>query len=170
MSPNSEPRSSSSASGSSTHVDFNRAGVPLLEIVSEPDMRSGRDAAAYAHLSSLWKLPEGDATRVRDYAAAVQEAIDAPLAIVQLAARACELLHALPARTNARLGSDLVIAANLAALAADAAAWNVRVNLPSLADATRAATLGSDTDAKVQAAQRMAAEAVQAITQAAKGA
>ncbi|GLC45258.1 hypothetical protein PLESTB_000719600 [Pleodorina starrii] len=28
-------------------VDFNRAGVPLLEIVSAPDMRSGRDAAAY---------------------------------------------------------------------------------------------------------------------------
>lgn len=28
-------------------VDYNRAGVPLLEIVSEPDMRSGRDAAAY---------------------------------------------------------------------------------------------------------------------------
>lgn len=28
-------------------VDYNRAGVPLLEIVSAPDMRSGRDAAAY---------------------------------------------------------------------------------------------------------------------------
>lgn len=28
-------------------VDFNRAGVPLVEIVSEPDMRSGREAAAY---------------------------------------------------------------------------------------------------------------------------
>eukprot|EP00200_Dunaliella_tertiolecta_P005218 CAMPEP_0202346230 /NCGR_PEP_ID=MMETSP1126-20121109/5112_1 /ASSEMBLY_ACC=CAM_ASM_000457 /TAXON_ID=3047 /ORGANISM="Dunaliella tertiolecta, Strain CCMP1320" /LENGTH=591 /DNA_ID=CAMNT_0048937613 /DNA_START=14 /DNA_END=1789 /DNA_ORIENTATION=+ len=28
-------------------VDFNRAGVPLLEIVSEPDMRSGRDAYQY---------------------------------------------------------------------------------------------------------------------------
>ncbi|KAF8058122.1 hypothetical protein HT031_005782 [Scenedesmus sp. PABB004] len=35
-------------SGSShTLVDYNRAGVPLLEIVSEPDMRSARDAAAY---------------------------------------------------------------------------------------------------------------------------
>lgn len=33
----------------STHslVDYNRAGVPLLEIVSEPDIRSGREAAEY---------------------------------------------------------------------------------------------------------------------------
>jgi len=29
-------------------VDYNRAGVPLLEIVSEPDLRSGRQAAEYA--------------------------------------------------------------------------------------------------------------------------
>lgn len=34
----------------STHslVDFNRAGVPLVEIVSEPDLRSGQEAAEYA--------------------------------------------------------------------------------------------------------------------------
>ena len=30
-----------------THVDLNRAGVPLLEIVSEPDLRSPEQAAAY---------------------------------------------------------------------------------------------------------------------------
>ena len=29
-------------------VDYNRAGVPLVEIVSRPDLRSGREAAAYA--------------------------------------------------------------------------------------------------------------------------
>jgi aspartyl-tRNA(Asn)/glutamyl-tRNA(Gln) amidotransferase subunit B len=28
-------------------VDYNRAGVPLVEIVSEPDMRTGQEAAAY---------------------------------------------------------------------------------------------------------------------------
>ncbi len=30
-----------------SHVDFNRAGVPLIEIVSEPDLRSPAQAAAY---------------------------------------------------------------------------------------------------------------------------
>ncbi len=30
-----------------SYVDLNRAGVPLLEIVSEPDIRSGDEAAAY---------------------------------------------------------------------------------------------------------------------------
>jgi len=29
-------------------VDFNRAGVPLVEIVSEPDLRTGQEAAEYA--------------------------------------------------------------------------------------------------------------------------
>lgn len=35
------------AGGDATHVDLNRAGVPLLEIVSEPDLRSPSEAAAY---------------------------------------------------------------------------------------------------------------------------
>ncbi|XP_077252751.1 GLU-ADT subunit B [Tasmannia lanceolata] len=37
-----------SETGSYSQVDLNRAGVPLLEIVSEPDMRSGLEAAEYA--------------------------------------------------------------------------------------------------------------------------
>ena len=35
------------AGSGATHVDLNRAGVPLLEIVSEPDLRSPAEAGAY---------------------------------------------------------------------------------------------------------------------------
>ena len=34
-------------SGEQTYLDFNRAGVPLIEIVTEPDLRSAADAAAF---------------------------------------------------------------------------------------------------------------------------
>ncbi len=35
------------ASAVDTHIDLNRAGVPLVEIVSEPDLRSSAEAGAY---------------------------------------------------------------------------------------------------------------------------
>ncbi|PWK14811.1 Asp-tRNA(Asn)/Glu-tRNA(Gln) amidotransferase subunit GatB [Tumebacillus permanentifrigoris] len=40
-------KSTHAEDGSSTLVDFNRAGVPLIEIVSEPDIRTPNEAKAY---------------------------------------------------------------------------------------------------------------------------
>jgi len=39
-----------------TYIDFNRSGVPLVEIVSEPDMRT--PAEAYAYLTTLKQIME----------------------------------------------------------------------------------------------------------------
>jgi aspartyl-tRNA(Asn)/glutamyl-tRNA(Gln) amidotransferase subunit B len=36
--------------GSSTLLDFNRSGTPLVEIVSEPDIRNAKEARAYAEM------------------------------------------------------------------------------------------------------------------------
>jgi aspartyl-tRNA(Asn)/glutamyl-tRNA(Gln) amidotransferase subunit B len=38
------------AGGEDTYIDLNRAGVPLLEIVSEPDLRSAEEATAYLRM------------------------------------------------------------------------------------------------------------------------
>jgi aspartyl-tRNA(Asn)/glutamyl-tRNA(Gln) amidotransferase subunit B len=36
-----------------TGIDLNRAGTPLLEIVSEPDLRSAKEAVAYLKKAAL---------------------------------------------------------------------------------------------------------------------
>jgi formiminotetrahydrofolate cyclodeaminase len=99
-----------------------------------------QDAAAYATLSALWKLPPTDARRVAQEPAAVRAATAAPMAIVLLAGAILESLQNLHKTCNPNLISDLAIAAKLADTAADAAAWNVRVNVPQLeTEAERAA-------------------------------
>ncbi len=45
-----------------TGIDLNRAGTPLLEIVSEPDLRGAREAVAYAQAMHAWCAGSASAT------------------------------------------------------------------------------------------------------------
>ena len=57
------------------HEAQNTAALAELDAMRAEALRlADRDAAAYARLAALWKLPEGDATRARDFQPAVREA------------------------------------------------------------------------------------------------
>lgn len=103
-----------------------RAREVLLELAAE-------DEAAYALVNELSRLPEGHARRA-DLPAATLAATQVPLACMAACASVLALLDELPGITNKHLHSDLAIAAILAEAASRAAAWNVAVNLPGIAD------------------------------------
>lgn len=120
------------------------------------------DAEAFGALSSLWKLPRDDERRRSAWEPAVKSAIDAPERVMQVAVEVLQALeheHGL----NANLASDLVIAARLAETAAHAAAVNVQVNLPLLADRSDAAALAAKTQERLETI-RVAADALASST------
>ena len=54
------------ASAGVTLVDYNRCGVPLIEIVSEPDMRSADDAKAFLEtLKAILNIPRFPTAKCR---------------------------------------------------------------------------------------------------------
>ncbi len=120
------------------------------------------DADAFERLSALWKLPEDAPERVEGWDDAVMAAIDPPLATCRLCRAACDQLTSLPGRTNPMLASDLAVAAVLLQAACAAAAWNVRVNLPSLRDESARAQLGAAAAEAVDACRALAASVEQA--------
>ena len=120
------------------------------------------DAEAFGALSSLWKLPRDDERRRVAWEPAVKSAIDAPERVMEVAVEVLQALeheHGL----NPNLASDLVIAARLAETAAHAAAANVQVNLPLLADRDAAAALAKGTRERLETI-RVSADALAAST------
>ena len=87
------------------------------------------DARGFEALAALWPLAEDDPARIERWPAAVTAAIEPPRDLVTLAHDTTALLLPLVGRSSRMLRSDLAIAAKFASLAADAAAWNVRMNL-----------------------------------------
>lgn len=127
-----------------------RARLVLLELATE-------DEAAFALVSELSRLPEGDPGR-EGLPDAVLAAARAPLACVAACVGVLHVLDPLPQITNPHLRSDLAIAAILAEAAARAGAWNVRVNLPGIADEGVRAELGREAEDLLAKARRAASE------------
>ncbi|MBC7771346.1 MAG: cyclodeaminase/cyclohydrolase family protein [Pyrinomonadaceae bacterium] len=116
---------------------LDRASGLFLELAEE-------DALSYAAVNELQKLPETDERRTREWPAAVEAAVQAPLAVAAAAADLLRLLESLVEKTNKHLRSDLAIAAVLAEAAVSGGCWNVRVNVPLLANPSRQGEVEAD--------------------------
>jgi formiminotetrahydrofolate cyclodeaminase len=110
-----------------------------------------RDADAYAALNALWRRAKDDPERVAHWDKAVHDAIAAPNLVIELAEEIAARSAQLAGKTAKHLDSDLAIAADLAACAARAAAWNVRVNLPSMTDEVERTRLANALEARLMA-------------------
>jgi formiminotetrahydrofolate cyclodeaminase len=113
------------------------------------------DAAAFAKLAELWKLKRDDERRRSQWPDAVAAAIDAPRRVMVAALEALDLLERISETTGANIRSDLAISALLAQAGAEAAACNVRINLPLVEDCAGAQRLEAETAETLDQAARL---------------
>jgi len=124
---------------------LDRAHALLLELGDE-------DAEAYERLNATMKLRETDPRRDEDLPRAVAAAIAVPSAVLAAGIDLLRLLETLPGRTNPHLRSDLAVAAVLAEASVRAAAWNIEVNLPLVADEAERKRVGESVRGSVNEA------------------
>lgn len=106
---------------------LSRARKLMLQLADE-------DAAAYALVNELQKLPDGDARKTAEFPAAAEAAVAVPRAALALCIDLLRLIESLCGKSNRYLRSDLAIAAVLGEAAARSAWWNVNINLSLLTD------------------------------------
>lgn len=133
-------------SGTKQEAGLAEAGDALGRLQQRALELAGADAEAFARLSELWTLPAEDEHRRAEWAGVVAGAIDAPRRVIETSRETLRVLDRLSAAASRNLRSDLAIAALLAQAAAEAAAWNVRINLPLVADDAEARRLEAETE------------------------
>lgn len=125
------------------------------------------DAASYAAFSAAMKLPrttdEEIAARKAAMSDAARVAAEIPLACVEECLVLVGAAEALAGRSNANASSDLNVAALLGEAAANGAAANVLVNLPSIDDPAYRGELTARVDALLHDIERLASDTRQAV-------
>ena len=149
------------------HESLLEEAQELLETTRTEALRlADADAAGFEVLASLWPLAEDDPVRLEGWASAVMGAIEPPRDLVTLAHRTGTLLLRLVGRSSRMLRSDLAIAAKFAGLAADAAAWNVRMNLDAFRDLPERAQEAAELESTVNRCLRESDEITRRIDRA----
>jgi glutamate formiminotransferase/formiminotetrahydrofolate cyclodeaminase len=118
-----------------------------------------RDADAYAEVSAAYKLPKDSPDRLAAIDKALIGAAQVPLETARLCADAAELAASVASKGNSNAVTDAGVAALLASAGCRGAAFNVRVNVSSLADRSPGKHLEAEALELVKRAEAHAAEA-----------
>lgn len=131
-----------------------------------------RDAAAYAIVYAVYKLPSDTEGQQSEKAARVDDALihaaEVPLETARACADVAELALAVAERGNTNAASDAGVAALLAEAGCVGAAYNVRINVAALGDKARGGVLREEATRLVERA-RKAARKAEAIVEKAIG-
>ena len=125
-----------------------------------------RDSEAFHTVLAARRLPKDDPGRARAIESSNQLATRVPLEVLDQAVEAAELALAAAREGNPASVSDAGVAGACALAAAEGAALNVRINLPSVTDAKVAYDLALEMDRSLKRAREIAAavrEAVDAV-------
>jgi formiminotetrahydrofolate cyclodeaminase len=125
------------------------------------------DAASYAAFGAAMKLPKTTDAEIAARKAAMSDAArgaaEIPLLCVELCVTLVGAAEALAGRSNANASSDLNVAALLGEAAANGAAANVLVNLPSIDDGAYRGELTMRVDALLHDIERLASDTREAV-------
>jgi glutamate formiminotransferase/formiminotetrahydrofolate cyclodeaminase len=138
----------------SVDVEMRALALDASALVTQLSALVSRDAAAFAEVSAAYKMPNEPADAAAKRSDAVTKALigaaQVPLETARACVRAAELAVVVANKGNTNAASDAGVAALLAEAGCRGAALNVRINVASLDDKSRGASLLEEANQLVQ--------------------